>query len=102
VEDYTLADTYDPFNLLNNYNLQGYLEQFRVNDYSYRNAYNVDNGLFIGRGGLRPIVIKFKKVIYVSVFVTKSDKRRLTRRAILFFPKLIIIFMLLKEHLNTH
>jgi hypothetical protein len=35
---------------LNNYNLQDYLEQFRVNDKNSRGAYDVDNGLYIGRG----------------------------------------------------
>jgi hypothetical protein len=48
---------------LNNYNLQGYLEQFRVNDYNNRGGYNVDNGLFIGRGRLGPIATKFGKMI---------------------------------------
>jgi hypothetical protein len=48
--DDNLAHIYDPYNLLNNYNLHGYLEQFRVNDYNSRGEYNVDNGLYIGRG----------------------------------------------------
>jgi hypothetical protein len=61
---------------LNNYNLHGYLEQFRVNDYNSRSAYNVDNGLYIGRGGLGPIATRFKKLIICfetgTIFVTKS------------------------------
>jgi hypothetical protein len=44
---------------LNNYNLQGYLEQFRVNDKNSRGVYNVDNELYIGRGGLGPIASRF-------------------------------------------
>jgi hypothetical protein len=42
---------------LNNYNVQGYLEQFRVNDFKSR------GGLFIGRSGLCPIATKIGKLI---------------------------------------
>jgi hypothetical protein len=77
---------------LNNYNLQGYLEQFRINDYKSRGTYNVDNRLFIGRGGLGPIATRFGKLIICFdtgiVFVTKLKQRRLTRRAALFFPNM--------------
>jgi hypothetical protein len=63
---------------LNNYNLQSYLEQCRVNDYNSRGGYNVDNGLFIGRGRLGPITIKFKKMIFCfetgTLFVIKKKK----------------------------
>jgi hypothetical protein len=85
----TLTHTYDPYNLLINYNLQGYLEQFRVNDYNNRGGYNIDNGLFIRTQGLGPIATKFGKMIICFetgiVFVTKSEKRRLIRCTTLFF-----------------
>jgi hypothetical protein len=88
----TLAHTYDVYNLLNNYNLQGYLEQFRVDDRNSRGAYNVDNGLYIGRGGFGPIATKFGKLIICietgTVIVTKLKQRRLTRRVTLFFPNM--------------
>jgi hypothetical protein len=48
----TLMYTYNAFNLLNNYNLRDYLEQFGVYDYNGRGAYNVDNRLYIEKGGL--------------------------------------------------
>jgi hypothetical protein len=87
-----LAHTYGTFNLLNNYNLQSYLEQFRVNDYNSRGVYNVDNGLFIGKGGLGSLVIKFGKMIICfetgTVFVRKLKQRRLTRYVVLFFPNM--------------
>jgi hypothetical protein len=76
---------------LNNYNLQGYLEHFRVNNYN-KGEYNVDNGFFIGRGGLGPIATKFGKLIICfetgTVFVTKSGKRRLISCVALFFPNM--------------
>jgi hypothetical protein len=69
-----LAHTYDPYNLLSNYNLQGYLERFRTDDKNSRNAYNVKNRLFIGRAGLGPIATRYKKLIIcfetVTVYVT--------------------------------
>jgi hypothetical protein len=81
-------------------------EHFRVNDYNSRSVYIIDNGLFIERGGLGRITTKFGKMIIRfetgTVFVTKSWKKRLTRRVALFFPDTNIIFMLLKEHLNIH
>jgi hypothetical protein len=87
----TLTHTYNPYNLLNNYNLQDYLEQFRVNDYKSRGAYNVDNKLYIGRARLGSIATKFGKLIIYfetgTVFVTKKQ-RRLTRYAALFFPNM--------------
>jgi hypothetical protein len=82
---------------LNNYNLQGYLEQFRVNDYNSRGAYYIDNGLFIRRGRLGPIATKFGKMIICfetrTVIVTNKKQRRLTKRDHYSFPILIIIFM---------
>jgi hypothetical protein len=80
----TPAHTYDVYNLLNNYNLQGYLEQFRVNDYKSRGGYNVDNGLFIERGGLGLIATKFGKLI--KCFETGA----------------VFVFMLLKKYLNFY
>jgi hypothetical protein len=75
----TLAHTYDPYNLLNNYNLQSYLERFRVDDKNSRGMYNVDNRLYIGRGGLGPIATKFGKLIICfetgTVFDTKKTKK---------------------------
>jgi hypothetical protein len=73
-----------------NYNFQGYLEEFRVDHYNNRGAYNVDNELYIGRGRLTLIATKFEKVIICfesgTVFVRKSEKRKLMRRAVIFFP----------------
>jgi hypothetical protein len=84
----TLAHTYDTYYLLNNYNLQDYLEQFRVNDKNSTGAYNVDNGLYIGRGGLGPISTRFGKLIMCfetgAVFVTKKTKKTYKTRFIIF------------------
>jgi hypothetical protein len=100
-EGETLVHTYDVYNLLNNYNLQGYLEQFRVNDYKSRGAYNVDNGFFIGRPGLGPIATRFEKLIICfetgTVFITKSKRRRLTRRVSLFFPDMNYSFYVIER-----
>jgi hypothetical protein len=84
-----------------NYNLHGYLEEFRVNYYNNRGAYNVNNELFIGRGGLSPIATKFGKVIICfktgTVSITKSGKRRLTSRAALFFPDMNCNFYVIER-----
>jgi hypothetical protein len=102
-----LAHTYDPYNLLNNYHLLDYLEQFRVNDYNTRVSYNPDNGLFIGRGRLDPIAIKFWEMITYVLKVEQSllqnqEKEDLQDMPHYSFLTLIIIFMLLKENLNIH
>jgi hypothetical protein len=53
----TLAHSYDPFNLLNSYNLQDYLERFRVDDRNSRGAYNI--------GGL---YLSFSKLILFALY----------------------------------
>jgi hypothetical protein len=74
---------------LNNYNLQGYLEQFRVNDFKSRGVYNINNRLYIGRGGLDPIATKFGKLIICfeteTIFVRKKNKEDLQHALHYFF-----------------
>jgi hypothetical protein len=86
---------------LNNYNLQGYLEEFRIEDYNSRGAYNVDNRLYIGRAGLGPIATTFQKLIICfetgTVFITKLKQRGLSRRDALFFPNMSHNFYVIEK-----
>jgi hypothetical protein len=99
--DEDLAHTYDPYKLLNNYNLQGYLQQFRVDNRNSRCVYNIDNGLYIGRAGLGPIATRFGKLIIYfetgTVFITNKKQRKLTRRAALFFPDMSHNFYVIEK-----
>jgi hypothetical protein len=89
---------------LNDYNLQGYLEQFRTDDCSSRGGYNIDNGLFIGRAGLGPITTIFERLIMCfetgTVLVTKSNQRRLSRRVAVFFPDMNYSFYVIEDKFN--
>jgi hypothetical protein len=59
----SLTHTNDLYFLLSDSRLQTYAEYIRDYEYVNRSAYNVDNGLYIGKTGLGPIATKLGKVI---------------------------------------
>jgi hypothetical protein len=66
---------------LNDYNLQGYLQNFRTYDFENRGTYNINNRLYIGRAGLGPIATRFEKLIICfetgTVYITREKKEDL-------------------------
>jgi hypothetical protein len=70
--------------------LQLHLQQFTQIDIQNRNIYTLENELYIGRKGLGPMAIKFKKVTICfqtrKYIISKNFGEILTRHAGVYFP----------------
>jgi hypothetical protein len=87
---------------LSDQRLQAYGEYIRDCDYENRGSYNLWDWMYIGRIGLGLIPTKFCKVIICFETRGWNVNRQLVRHTSVFFLKLLIIFILVKQNINIY